>query len=908
MSFDKYISELVAQQFPSFYQAEGDTFIAFVKAYYEWMEQSGYAINASKSLLDYRDIDDTIDQFLANFKEEFLVNFPSITAANKRFMIKNIKDFYESKGSTRGMQLLFRLLFNEDIEVYDPGSDILKASDGVWNVPRYLEVENNSRSKSFIGKQIIGSKSEASAFVESVFTKVVNRRLIDVLVISNIKGSFLFQETVTDDGNLFDSPRIVGSLTGVTITDGGANNRIGDVFDLNSSTNGIKGQIKVTAVEDGTGRVVFTLLDGGTGYTNAASQVHVSEKILIINNRSNSNGTTDYNLLDEISQPLSSLNYTVSTPTNPNTAAIYHSNVYGWSGGSIVANGFIAAISGAANTIIINTVDGNFDDATSIGTPANTVLFTGYTLANVTATGRVTGSTLTAVGVHDVNNTFYSNGAYIVSSANVYANVSSISTGSGAQFEIGSIGDTETIFLFTDIIGGNNAGNIPYLNLILSGSNSNTGLLLGTQSITTNTATNVVTGVGGTLFTSELIVGSGLYNSTNTFLGTVNSISNNISLTLANNALANVVTSVYYYNTGQYGFPEDPNLGLDNVIADALDSNTVTIGTIQSLSAINPSSNYNREPFVLIRNDLIASYNRKNIVLEISDKTGVFALNDSVTQTVSTPTVVLGYNANTGAFTAGEGVTQSNGSSNSYATLNSINSTSMVISSISGTFKANTAGGLAVLGLSSGASANITTSSDSTIATIAKGSIIALPNSTIVELKRSSFNQTFQTGSTITTSSGGTALIVSNYQNESSKPMGENAVVNTQVSIARGIAKEIQVIYSGFGHQPNDVVEFVAPNNQFAITGIANVNNQGVGIGSWKNTRGMLNSDKYIYDGTYYQDFSYEIQSRLSMDTYADILKQLTHVVGTKMYGKVLVNIDKQKELTPVPASIEFEL
>ena len=67
----------------------------------------------------------------------------------------------------------------------------------------------------------------------------------------------------------------------------------------------------------------------------------------------------------------------------------------------------------------------------------------------------------------------------------------------------------------------------------------------------------------------------------------------------------------------------------------------------------------------------------------------------------------------------------------------------------------------------------------------------------------------------------------------------------------------------------------------------------------------MLNSNKYIADGDYYQSFSYEIQSRLSMDKYADILKQLAHVVGTKMYGKVFIGSAKVKPITVHTASIE---
>ena len=38
---EKNISTLIQSQFPSFYNEEGELFIAFVKAYYEWLEENG---------------------------------------------------------------------------------------------------------------------------------------------------------------------------------------------------------------------------------------------------------------------------------------------------------------------------------------------------------------------------------------------------------------------------------------------------------------------------------------------------------------------------------------------------------------------------------------------------------------------------------------------------------------------------------------------------------------------------------------------------------------------------------------------------------------------------------------------------------------------------------------------------
>jgi len=80
------ISQLVKNQFPSFYHEEGEMFIAFVKAYYEWLESNNQALYHSRRLPDYKDIDKTIDDFIIDFKNKFLVDVQFNVATNKRKM------------------------------------------------------------------------------------------------------------------------------------------------------------------------------------------------------------------------------------------------------------------------------------------------------------------------------------------------------------------------------------------------------------------------------------------------------------------------------------------------------------------------------------------------------------------------------------------------------------------------------------------------------------------------------------------------------------------------------------------------------------------------------------------------------------------------------------------------------
>ena len=92
----KFISNFIENQFPKFYQEDGPDFILFVKAYYEWLEnaeQDGYGspVRESRELLNYRDIDNTIERFLEYFQKKYLYGIPFNIIANKRLDRKSTR-------------------------------------------------------------------------------------------------------------------------------------------------------------------------------------------------------------------------------------------------------------------------------------------------------------------------------------------------------------------------------------------------------------------------------------------------------------------------------------------------------------------------------------------------------------------------------------------------------------------------------------------------------------------------------------------------------------------------------------------------------------------------------------------------------------------------------------------------
>ena len=344
MSIEKLVSPFIPQQFPAFYKEEGPNFIAFVKAYYEWLESTNQALYHSRSLLDYADIDTTEADFVKYFKNTYLYSLPESIISDKRLLVKHILDLYRSKGTPRAYELLFRMLFNEAIEIYIPGDFLLKPSDAEWVVPRYIEVSDSDYLEKLIGKRIYNSSRNATAVVESVNQKIINDRFMHVLYLSSIDGRFKYGERILSESvseiTLANAPVILGSLTAVAIENGGSGFNVGDIVDITGT--GVNGKARIAGIRDENGKVQFSLINGGSGYSlNAVVTVATSLNLVI----SNTVGTFSYG--DSLTSSNTNANGTVTFSNGSFVQMINFSSNLSFYVGDAISNG-----NGATGTVL----------------------------------------------------------------------------------------------------------------------------------------------------------------------------------------------------------------------------------------------------------------------------------------------------------------------------------------------------------------------------------------------------------------------------------------------------------------------------------------------------------------------------------------------------------------------------
>ena len=79
------------------------------------------------------DIDLNDDNFLTMMQKEIGVSLPRNTSGDRRTLYKQIVDFYKLRGSSDSIEIFFRLLFNESVEVEFPYEKTLIPSEGDWD-------------------------------------------------------------------------------------------------------------------------------------------------------------------------------------------------------------------------------------------------------------------------------------------------------------------------------------------------------------------------------------------------------------------------------------------------------------------------------------------------------------------------------------------------------------------------------------------------------------------------------------------------------------------------------------------------------------------------------------------------------------------------------------------------------
>ena len=262
-------SILIESQLPDFIVDEHPKFVDFVEAYYEYLESrdnsADYKIH---TLYENQDIDTTLDQFESFFYDEFLSNIPLNVIADKRQLLKNIRDYYRARGSEKSFKLFFRILFGEEATFYFPREDILRSSDGKWIQNQTLRVTSTTFGDELFdlrGQVIRGKNNNSSAFVEKVLKVQEGTITLYELFLNraSITGVFEAEEEIKNEANTLTAT-ISPIPIKINIINEGSGYNVGDEILFSGTGTGAKATITVVGTQ---GEIKATeMKEFGAGY------------------------------------------------------------------------------------------------------------------------------------------------------------------------------------------------------------------------------------------------------------------------------------------------------------------------------------------------------------------------------------------------------------------------------------------------------------------------------------------------------------------------------------------------------------------------------------------------------------------------------------------------------------------
>ncbi len=269
------ISAILAYNLPTFVREDHELFVAFIKAYYEWMEEQGNALHFLERFEDNSNIDLADAEYVDKFVQEMAVTFPKNILINTQELLKVIKEFYIAKGSEQSFRFLFTIMYDAEISIQHPQEFLHRSSDGKYLANDYAYITGDNEFKiadvltgspENIAAQIRGTTSGAVAIIDTIISTFILNQKVLRLDISSYQGNFLPNEEIILSVNNVDVKEVIfGIVNNIGITDGGINYKLTDDVEIVSSGDGQRAKAKIKRLGRGPLDNV-TIVNGGTGY------------------------------------------------------------------------------------------------------------------------------------------------------------------------------------------------------------------------------------------------------------------------------------------------------------------------------------------------------------------------------------------------------------------------------------------------------------------------------------------------------------------------------------------------------------------------------------------------------------------------------------------------------------------
>jgi hypothetical protein len=238
--------------------------IEFLKEYYRFLNSNTEPTNVINTIIQNKDLDDAVDKYVDMVRKELGYGISRNLEASKVNLYKHIGEFYRAKGSIESFKILFRLLFNKNVEISLPKEQILVASDGRWVQQNSLFAEVTSGDAFDLVNTFVNiiNVDESGVKVEVERVRHYKENIYEIVVSRFFVGSINNNATFSSSGV---EGTIINSLSGFTIEYPGKKFKVGQLLDVVYGQ-AIGTKIKVTSIDANGGITGLEFLSFGTNY------------------------------------------------------------------------------------------------------------------------------------------------------------------------------------------------------------------------------------------------------------------------------------------------------------------------------------------------------------------------------------------------------------------------------------------------------------------------------------------------------------------------------------------------------------------------------------------------------------------------------------------------------------------
>lgn len=261
---------------------DSQTLLDFLKEYYRFLNQEGGPTYALNTLLDNRDVDRAVDDFLALIHNEIGAGFAKeirTLQADKNNLYKHIKEFYSCKGSLDSFQTLFKLLFGVNVEIILPKDQMLIASDGRWSQQESFFIETTTGEPlSIVGKiiTVTSLNNYIDVEVERIRKVYPAQDYYEIFITRNPDTNRIIVGATIDQYGVQGT--VIESLGNIEIVYAGQDFDVPQFVNINEGSTGTL--IRISEVTSAGAISKIKIISFGIGYTDFYARIIPKDEII----------------------------------------------------------------------------------------------------------------------------------------------------------------------------------------------------------------------------------------------------------------------------------------------------------------------------------------------------------------------------------------------------------------------------------------------------------------------------------------------------------------------------------------------------------------------------------------------------------------------------------------------------